>query len=88
MKHRLTRRSLVKILLAAPPALAAGPLACQSASGGRPAPQRLTPVQQKERENLSREMSRFKESIERLDRMDIAIGGEPAIHFAPLLPKK
>jgi hypothetical protein len=33
-------------------------------------------------------MSRFKQSIERLDRMDIAIGSEPAIHFTPLLPKK
>jgi hypothetical protein len=87
MKRRLTRRSLAKILLAAPAALAAGPLACQSASGGR-APQRLTAAQQKERESLSREMSRFKQSIERLDRMDIAIGSEPAIHFTPLLPKK
>jgi len=85
---RLTRRSLTKILLAAPAALAAGPLGCQSASGGRPAPERLTPAQQKDRENLSREMSRFKRNVERLDRMDIAIGSAPAIHFTPLLPKK
>jgi hypothetical protein len=88
MKRRLTRRSLTKILLAAPAALAAGPLACQSASGGRPATQRLTPAQQKQQEALSREVARFKSSIERLDRMDIGIGSEPAMHFTPLLPKK
>lgn len=88
MKRRLTRRSLAKLLLASPAAMAVGPLACQSASGGRPASQRLTAAEQKQQEALSRETARFKNSIERIDRMDIGIGSEPAIHFTPLLPKK
>ena len=88
MKRPLTRRSLTKLLLAAPAALAAGPIACQTASGGRPASQRLTAAQQKRQEALSREVARFKSSIEQLGRMDIAVGSEPAVHFTPLLPKK
>ena len=87
MKRRLTRRALTKILLVAPAALAGGPLACQTTSGGRPT-RRLTAAQQKERDALSREVSRLQKSVERLDQMDIAIGSDPAIHFSPLLWKK
>ena len=86
MKRPLTRRAVTKILLASPAALAGGPLACQSLSG--PPPQRLSPEQQKERQEAARAAARLKASVERLGQMEIPVGSEPAIHFTPLLAKK
>jgi hypothetical protein len=88
MKSRLTRRAVTKILIAVPAALAAGPLGCQSTGPGGSAPQRLTPAEQKEREDLGKTTSRLKQSIERLGQMKIPIGSEPAVHFTPLVAKK
>lgn len=86
MKKPLTRRAVTKILLAAPAALAAGPLACQSASGS--APRRLSPGEEQHREELARSQARLKKSVERLRQMEIALGSEPAIHFTPVLSRK
>jgi hypothetical protein len=86
MKRPLTRRAVTKILLASPVALAGGPLACQSLSG--PPPQRLSPEEQKHRQNVARAASRLTSSVERLGQMEIPIGCEPAIRFTPLLAKK
>ncbi|MGH9368760.1 MAG: hypothetical protein ACRD3M_13925 [Thermoanaerobaculia bacterium] len=87
MTRRLTRRAVTKILVAAPAALAAGPLGCRTAGDSRPA-ERLTPAQKKRRGDLARSVSRLQKSIERLDAMEIPIGSEPATYFAPLLAKK
>ncbi len=87
MKHRLTRRAATKILLAAPAALAVGPLACQS-TGASGSEERLSPEQQKEKQDLERSVSRLEKSIQRLDAMEIPIGAEPATYFTPLLAKK
>lgn len=86
MKHPLTRRAITKILLAAPAALIGGPLACQSVSG--PAPRRLSPAEQKDRQELERSVARLEKSVERLRLMEIPVGSEPAIRFTPLLTKK
>jgi hypothetical protein len=88
MKPRLTRRALTKILLATPVVIASGPIACQTTSGGRSGSQRLSGAEQKDRADLSREVSHLQKGLERLGQMEIPIGSEPAIHFAPLLPKK
>ncbi|MGE5277553.1 MAG: hypothetical protein ACM3SU_11205 [Acidobacteriota bacterium] len=86
MKRPLTRRAVTKILLASPVALAGGPLACQSLSG--PAPQRLSPEEQKKRQEAARAADRLSSAAERLRQMEIPIGSEPAVHFTPLLAKK
>lgn len=87
MRHRLTRRAATKILLAAPAALAVGPLACQTA-GPSGSEERLSPEQQKEKQDLAQSVSRLEKSVQRLDAMEIPIGAEPAIYFSPLLAKK
>lgn len=86
MKHPLTRRAVTKILLASPVAIAGGPLACQSLSG--PAPRRLSPEEQKKHQEAVRAADRLSSAAERLRRMEVPIGSEPAVHFTPLLAKK
>jgi hypothetical protein len=88
MKRPVTRRTITKILLAAPAALAAGTLGCQSTAGSGGSAARQSPAEQKHREDLARSVSRLKRSIERLDQLEIAIGGEPAMSFEPLLANK
>ena len=78
---------MTKLLLAAPAAIAAVPLACQSMGSGS-GNERLTPEQQRHREALSRSVSRLRQSVQRLDQMDIGVGSEPAITFTPLVAKK
>jgi hypothetical protein len=87
-KRPFTRRAIAKILLAAPAALAAGPLACQSAQGPRSANSRLTAAERKRQEDLAQSVSRLKKSVARLGQMEIPIGSEPAIFFTPLVGKK
>ncbi len=88
MNDRLTRRAVTKILLTAPSALAVGTLGCQSTSGSSRASSRSgSAAQQQHRDDLGEWVSRLKRSTERLDQMEIAIGSEPAIQFAPLIAK-
>ncbi len=86
MKRPLTRRAVTKILLASPVALTGGSLACQSLSGT--ASQRLSPEEQKRRQQVAGAASRLTSAVERLGQMEIPIGSEPAVHFTPLLAKK
>jgi ATP-dependent exoDNAse (exonuclease V) alpha subunit len=89
MRRRLTRRAVTKILLATPAAFAAGPLACQTAGGtAARTSERLSPAEQKERADLARSVSLLKESVGKLDQMEIPVGSEPSFFFTPLLPKK
>jgi hypothetical protein len=87
MSDRLTRRAVTKIILAAPAALTAGALACQSTSGSSRA-RGGSAAEQQHRDDLGRWVSRLKRCAERLDQMEIAIGSEPAIQFAPLIAAK
>jgi hypothetical protein len=88
MNDRLTRRAVTKIILAAPAALTAGALACQSTSGSSGASRGGSAAEQQHRDDLGRWVSRLKKCAERLDQMEIAIGSEPAIQFAPLIVAK
>jgi hypothetical protein len=87
MKHRLTRRDAARILLVTPAAAALAPLACQTAgaSGSR---EKLTPEQQAQKQDLAKSVSRLEASVQKLDAMEIPVGAEPAIYFAPLLAVK
>jgi hypothetical protein len=86
MKHRLTRRDAARILLATPAAAALAPLACRTAgpSGSR----ELTPEQQAQKQELAKSVSRLEASVRKIDAMEIPVGAEPAIYFAPLLAAK
>ncbi|HTO88695.1 MAG TPA: hypothetical protein VMR54_14345 [Thermoanaerobaculia bacterium] len=89
MNDRLTRRAVTKIILAAPAALTMGTMGCQSTSGSSRASSRGgSASQQQHRDDLARWVSRLRRSTERLDQMEIAIGSEPAIQFAPLIAAK
>jgi hypothetical protein len=81
-----TRRSVTKLLLAAPAALAAAPIACQS-TGGAGTPENLTPEQRQQREDLSKSVSRLQQSVQRVGQMQIPVGSEPAIYFSPLVSR-
>jgi hypothetical protein len=83
-----TRRTVTKLLLAAPAALAGGTLACQSLGSSGSADERLSPEQRRQREAVSKSVSRLKQSVERIEKMDIRVGSEPAITFEPYLAKK
>jgi len=82
-----TRRTVTKLLLVAPAALATAPLACQS-TGGANAPERLTPEQRQQREEVSKSVSRMQESVARVAQMEIPVGSDPAIFFSPLVARK
>jgi hypothetical protein len=71
-----TRRTVTKLLLAAPAALAGGSLACQSLGSSASA------------DEVSKSVSHLKQSVEQIEKMDIRVGSEPAITFEPYLAKK
>jgi hypothetical protein len=82
-----TRRTVTKLLLAAPAALAAVPLGCQSTGSSSSGSQHLTPEQRQQREDLSKSVSRLRESVQRVGQMQIPVGSEPAIYFSPLVSR-
>jgi hypothetical protein len=81
-----TRRTVTKLLLAAPAALATVPLGCQSTASSSAA-EHLTPEQRQQREDLSKSVSRLRESVQRVGQMQIPVGSEPAIYFSPLVSR-
>jgi hypothetical protein len=87
MNRSPTRRTVAKLLLAAPAAAAVAPLACQTAGPSSAAP-RLTPEQKQQQQEIAKTVSRLDKSLERLKAMEIPVGSEPAIHFSPLLARK
>lgn len=85
---RTTRRSVAKMLLAAPAALAAAPIACQSFGSSSSPEERQTPEERQRRQEISKAASRLQASVQRIGQMEIPVGSDPAMIFSPLLPKK
>ena len=88
MSSTPTRRTLTKLLLAAPAALSVAPLACTSTSGSGGSADRLPPEERKRRDALARATARMQKNVGALAQLELPAGSEPAIHFSPLLTRK
>ena len=83
-----TRRTVTKLLLAAPAALAAASAACTSTSGSGGTSDRLPPAERKHRDDVSRSVAELQKNVATLSQLELPAGSEPAIHFSPLLIRK
>jgi len=88
MKPTPTRRTVTKLLLAAPAALAAASAACTSTSGSADSSERLPPAERKHRDDVARSVSRLRKNVDALSQLAMPAGSEPAIFFTPLLARK
>ncbi|HEY7112873.1 MAG TPA: hypothetical protein VIA45_08070 [Thermoanaerobaculia bacterium] len=88
MSSNPTRRTLTKLLLAAPAALSVAPLACTSTSGSASSADRLPPAERKRRDELARSTAQLQKNVAALAQLELPAGSEPAIYFSPLLTRK
>jgi hypothetical protein len=88
MKPTPTRRTVTKLLLAAPAALAAASAACTSTSASGASSDRVSPAERKHRDDVAQSASRLQKGVDALSQLEMPAGSEPAIHFSPLLTRK
>jgi len=87
MNSTPTRRTITKLLLAAPAAVSVAPLACTT-TGGASAADRVPPAERQRREDVARSTARLQKNVAALSQVALPAASEPAIHFSPLLIRK
>ena len=85
MSRPMSRRTAAKLLLAAPAAIAAPALVLGKPD---PAPARARALTAAEKRQLDKSIGQLRGAAEKIRKLDIPIGTEPAFVFRPLLAKK
>jgi hypothetical protein len=86
MPSRITRRSAARLFLAAPAALA-----LPKVLEGTPAPRRRpgpSGLSAADRRNVEKSVSQLRSTAEKLRKVAVPMGSEPAFVFRPILPSK
>jgi hypothetical protein len=86
MPRRITRRAATRLLVAGPAAFALPKLLpAEPAPAKSPARPALTAA---ERRQLEKSVSQLKSTAEKLRKVAVPMGTEPAFVFRPMIPKK
>ena len=86
MPARITRRAAARLLLTGPAALALpNVLRAAPAPAKKPAPSRLSPA---ERRSVDKSISQLRSTAEKVRKLPVPMGAEPAFVFRPILPSK
>jgi hypothetical protein len=86
MPRRITRRAAARLLVAGPAAFALPNLLPAEPSGGKATPRPA--LSAAERRQLEKSVSQLKSTAEKLRKVGVPTGTEPAFVFRPMIPKK
>jgi hypothetical protein len=86
MPRRITRRAAARLLIAGPAAIALPELLQAEPSRAKTAPRPA--LSAAERRQVDKSVSQLKSTAEKLRKVAVPMGTEPAFVFRPMIPKK